>query len=309
MSLKEYLQKHEPSIRSSLILFTQLLEAVLHIHQYNIVHRDLKTDNILLNLEEGYAHPHLVLTDFGCCLAERESMSVPFPSREADPRQGNAQHMPPEVKGAIPGLLRSVSFASSDLWATGVLAYEIFGAENPFAQSGGMSKRSKNKGLDSVSYKESQLPRLPKDVPVVIKHLVHDLLRRNPKHRPSPTVAATLCHLVLWGPSKWLNRHSLTLPSSKEIMEWLLCLTTKVLCEAGISRHPVEEISGEGLRRRSVRWSKRGAALGNRPLSQRGMGGNTHRAGGQLEYELVSTFLTRVRFTDIVQAIKWNRAF
>jgi len=311
MSLQEYLQRHKPSLRSSIILFTQLMEAVLHIHQYNIVHRDMKTDNILLNIEEGWSHPQLVLTDFGCCLAQDgQSMSVPFPSREADPRQGNAQHMSPEVKGAVPGLLRYVSFAASDLWACGVLAYEIFGAENPFATSEGTSKRGKNKVLDSVSYKESQLPRLPKDVPVVIKHLVHDLLRRNPKNRPSPTVAATLCHLVLWGPSKWLNRHSLTLPSPNEIMQWLLCLTTKVLCEAGISRQPIEDISGDGLRRRSVRWGgRRGGAVISRQQLSHGRASNSQREGGQLEYELVSTFLARVHFTDIVQAIKWNRAF
>ncbi|CAL4191042.1 unnamed protein product, partial [Meganyctiphanes norvegica] len=269
-------------------------------------HRDLKTDNILLNIEEGLAHPQLVLTDFGCSLAqEGQSMSVPFPSREADPRQGNAQHMAPEVKGAVPGLLRSVNFTASDLWACGVLGYEIFGSENPFAGSERIPKRNKSKVLDSITYKESQLPRLPKDVPVVIKHLIHDLLRRNPKNRPSPTVAATLCHLVLWGPSKWLNRHSLTLPTSNEIMQWLLCLTTKVLCEAGISRQPIEDISGDGLKRRSVRRGRR--AVGNMQ-PHRGTG-NSHREGGQLEYELVSTFLTRVHFTDIVQAIKWNRAF
>jgi len=306
MSLREYLQQHKPSMRSSLLLFTQLMEAILHIHQYNIVHRDMKTDNILLNIEEGWSHPQLVLTDFGCCLAEEgQSMNIPFPSREADPRQGNAQHMAPEVKGAVPGLLRSVSFAASDLWACGVLAYEIFGSENPFAASDRTSKGSKNKVLDSLSYKESQLPRLPKDVPVVIKHLVHDLLRRNPKHRPSPTVAATLCHLVLWGPSKWLNRHSLTIPSHTEIMQWLLCLTTKVICEARISRPPIEDTSGDGMKRRKIKWSKRGAMY-NRQIHK---GANIQREGGLLEYEMVSTFLARVHFADIVQAIKWNRAF
>jgi len=307
MSLREYLQQHKPSTRSSLLLFTQLMEAILHIHQYNIAHRDMKTDNILLNIEEGSSHPLLVLTDFGCCLAEEgQSMSIPFPSREADPRQGNAQHMSPEVKGAVPGLLRYVSFAASDLWACGVLAYEIFGLENPFAASDGTSKRGKNKVLDSLSYKESQLPRLPKDVPVVIKHLVHDLLRRNPKNRPSPTVAATLCHLVLWGPSKWLNRHSLTLPSHNEIMQWLLCLTTKVLCEARISRQPIEDASGDNMKRRNIKWSRRGAMC-NRDIHKGAS--NTQREGGLLEYEMVSTFLARVHFADIVQAIKWNRAF
>lgn len=63
-----------------------------------ISYRDLKSDNILLSLAEGWQYPHLVLTDFGCSVVtEDASMTVPFPSREVDPRQGNSALMAPEV--------------------------------------------------------------------------------------------------------------------------------------------------------------------------------------------------------------------
>ncbi|XP_068202364.1 serine/threonine-protein kinase Pink1, mitochondrial [Palaemon carinicauda] len=286
MSLREYVKKYELPCHTSLLLLTQLLESILHINSNRVVHRDLKSDNILISLPEGWQYPLLVLTDFGCSfVAENSSMSVPFSSREADPRQGNPALMAPEIKLAVPGLLRYISYAQSDLWAAGAIAYEIYGLENPFFPTQS-TIGTKQKLLDSASYRESQLPRLPKDVPASVKHLIHDLLRRNPRNRPSANVAATLCQLVLWAPSKWLCRHALTLPSQSEIMQWLLCLATKVLCEARLS-------TPQQVGLKKTAQMKRG----------------NDRQGGQLEYELVSTFLSRVHYMDIIQALKWNRAF
>lgn len=287
MSLRDYLKAHEPANHTSLLLLTQLLEAILHVNTQHVAHRDLKSDNILLSIPEGWQYPLLVLTDFGCSLvSENSSMTVPFPSREADPRQGNSALMAPEIKTAVPGLLRYVNYSHSDLWSVGAIAYELYGLKNPFFHERG----TRQKMLDSATYKESQLPRLPKSVPASVKHLIHDLLRRNPRNRPSANVAATLCQLVLWAPSKWLSRHSLTLPSHSEIMQWLLCLTTKVLCEARLTRPQCE-----GLRKGEQQGDKKGRSA--------------DRQGGQLEYELVSTFLSRVHYMDIIQTIKWNRAF
>lgn len=295
LSLRDYLNNFKPTGYTSLLLLTQLLEAVLHINSYNVAHRDLKSDNILLSLAEGWQYPLLVLTDFGCSVTtETSHMTVPFPSREADPRQGNAALMAPEVKTAVPGLLRSVNFSQSDLWAIGALAYEIYGIENPFLSTRQNPIGNKRKCLDSATYKESQLPRLPKGVPASLKHLIHDLLRRNPRNRPSINVAATLCQLMLWAPSKWLCRHALTLPTHTEIMQWLLCLTTKVLCETRLSQTQ----------------SKDGKRIGKeRKWTEETRGRISDREGGQVEYELVSTFLARIHYMDIIQAIKWNRAF
>ena len=59
--------------------------------------RDLKTDNLLVDVSAGRQQPHLVIADFGCCLAETSgSLSVPFSSWDVD-RGGNLALMPPEV--------------------------------------------------------------------------------------------------------------------------------------------------------------------------------------------------------------------
>ena len=71
-SLAEYLTSHRPSLtpRTSLFLLTQLMEAVAFLNSQGVAHRDLKADNILVSLASGPQFPHLVLTDFGCSLAD-----------------------------------------------------------------------------------------------------------------------------------------------------------------------------------------------------------------------------------------------
>ncbi len=56
MSLKDYLLSEKPTSRTSMIMLTQLLEAVEFLFKNKIAHRDLKCDNILLNLEHGMSH-------------------------------------------------------------------------------------------------------------------------------------------------------------------------------------------------------------------------------------------------------------
>lgn len=87
-----------------------------------------------------------------------------------------------QIITAVPGLIQSVNFSQSDLWATGALAYEIYGQENPFCGPQQEVSKKKQKALNSATYKESQLPRLSKRAPPAVRHLIHDLLRRNPRN-------------------------------------------------------------------------------------------------------------------------------
>lgn len=153
-TLKEYLQSYIPSAHTSLLLFSQLLEGLLHLQQHLISHRDLKADNILLDLTQGESAPYLVITDFGCCLADTLSgMRLPFPNEDTF-RGGNIALMAPEVVTAQPGMFSVIDYSKSDLWTAGTLAYEIFGGKNPFYASTPFH-------LDNFSYKDEDLPAFP----------------------------------------------------------------------------------------------------------------------------------------------------
>jgi len=257
-SLADYLctYKDQISPRTSLILLTQLLEGISHLSSSGVAHRDLKCDNLLLSLSGGPQFPQLVITDFGCCYADKKNrLRLPYRTWDTD-KGGNAALMAPEVAMAKPGTFTNINYHRSDLWTAGTLAYQIFGAENPFY---GQSSAS----LDSRTYNTSMLPPLPKTTPWLVNILVHSMLSRSPGDRPSPRLAATICQLLLWAPSSWYKGGGL--PGTQDILQWLLTMTTKVVCESRF--------------------------------------GNT--AGALFEYQLVATFLATMNMHDVRTAINW----
>ncbi|XP_046938975.1 serine/threonine-protein kinase PINK1, mitochondrial [Lynx rufus] len=209
-TLRQYLRMNTPSPRLATVMILQLLEGVDHLVQQGVAHRDLKSDNILVELDADGC-PWLVITDFGCCLAdERIGLQLPFTSWYVD-RGGNGCLMAPEVSTACPGPRAVIDYSKADAWAVGALAYEIFGLSNPFYGQG-------RAHLESRSYQEAQLPALPKSVPLEARQLVRSLLQREASKRPSARVAANVLHLSLWG------EHTLALKDLKpdKMVGWLL---------------------------------------------------------------------------------------
>jgi len=212
--LCDYLEETNASMRTRMLLFAQLLEAVAHLYRYGVAHRDIKSDNILIDLNDD-VHPILVLSDFGCSLADKaHGLELPYTSHDMD-KGGNTALMAPEIITKTPGTFSILNYTKSDLWACGAIAYEIFGQSNPFYV------------LKNVSYKDNELPALGTNVPIIVQRLIENILQRNPNKRLSPDIAANVMQLFLWAPTSWIRKG--TLPNSSEILQWLLSLTTKVL--------------------------------------------------------------------------------
>jgi serine/threonine protein kinase len=193
--LREYLADNDLSIRTRIILFAQLLEATAFINSYGIAHRDLKSDNILVDTMSDSHLPLIVISDFGCCLADkRHGLRLPYTSYEID-KGGNVNLMAPEIITKQPSMFSVLNYTKSDLWACGTIAYEIFGSENPFYDS----------SLRNVDYIESMLPEIGEEVPLIVRRLIANLLQRNPTNRLSCDVAANVLELYLWAPSSWIK--------------------------------------------------------------------------------------------------------
>ncbi|MED6251253.1 hypothetical protein ATANTOWER_026629 [Ataeniobius toweri] len=228
-TLRQYLQVSTPSRWQGSLMVLQLLEGVDHLCRQGVAHRDLKSDNILLEFDSD-ACPRLVITDFGCCLAQIDSsLQLPFNSRWVC-RGGNASLMAPEVATAAPGPCVVIDYSKTDAWAVGAISYEIFGQHNPFYRA---------MGLQSTTYQEKQLPPLPASVPVDVQLVISLLLRRNPNKRPSARIAANMLHLSLWGRRALANQDSV---SMRKLADWLLCQSAVVLLQgcSGPSGNRVE---------------------------------------------------------------------
>merc|ERR1711971_547704 len=234
--------------RSSLIILTQILEGLVHLSRFKVAHRDLKSDNILISDCGG----EVVLTDFGCCYANSNfGFKCPYITEDVD-RGGNAALMAPEVANATPGLFSFIDYSKADVWAAGTLAYEIFGLENPFYN-----------GLDSRTYSSEELPSLSEKVPIVIDNLVKFLLKKNPLHRPNADEAASICQVLIWAPKAWTSGE--ITPSSQDILQWTMTMTTKVIYECNFTNSP----------------------------------------SARSEYQLVLTFLSRVTIEKIKDTLTW----
>lgn len=75
--LRNYTNKLNHSLDEDCIrlMFVQMLKAVDHCHQHNVIHRDIKQENFLIKFEEdGETVKEVVLTDFGlaCIVNEGE---------------------------------------------------------------------------------------------------------------------------------------------------------------------------------------------------------------------------------------------
>lgn len=134
--------------------------------------RDLKSDNILLDLSEKSDNcPSLVVTDFGCCLADKNhGLYLPYNTHDID-KGGNVALMAPEVITAEPGPFTSINYTKADLWTAGTIAYEIFGMKNPFH-----SEKGEKGALNNYNYMEDALPALPDDLPSIINAVIKNLL-------------------------------------------------------------------------------------------------------------------------------------
>ena len=114
-------QESKLSEREALKIFRQLLEAFKVLNKYNIMHRDLKPDNIFFH---GGC---LKLGDFGFCKTLGNANDM------ASTMLGSPIYMAPEV-------LKGESYTSkADIWSLGVVFYEMLFGFCPF-QSNSIAK-------------------------------------------------------------------------------------------------------------------------------------------------------------------------
>ena len=153
----------------------QVLEGLAHAHARGIVHRDLKPSNVLV-LRDEHGRPHVKLVDFGIAkIVEGEGAQDEL--TRTGMSFGTPAYMSPEQAGGSP------ADARSDLYAVGLLLYEMLAGRPPF-ESNDLAALLRMHILTDP-------PPLPESVPPPLAAVVLRLLQKSRKDRYD-CAAATL---------------------------------------------------------------------------------------------------------------------
>jgi len=119
-TLREVMEEGRLPLERVLRVARQLLAGLGHAHAQGIIHRDLKPENMVLSEEQGQ-QDHLRILDFG--LAKLRD----GPAMTAGLAVGTPSYMSPEQGGAAGSI-----DARTDLYAVGVMLFELLAGEKPF---------------------------------------------------------------------------------------------------------------------------------------------------------------------------------
>jgi serine/threonine-protein kinase len=124
LPLTDYCAKHASALGERLRLFREVCEAVLYAHQRALIHRDLKPGNILV-----CAAGAVRLLDFGIAKRLAEFDEPAFQTQTAARCFTPAYAAPEQHRGDAVDV-------SADVYALGVLLYELLALRHPFELAG-----------------------------------------------------------------------------------------------------------------------------------------------------------------------------
>ena len=115
-----YIEDFSETEQSAIFIFRQLAEAILHLHEEaNVIHRDIKLDNILFNSKDM----RVKLTDFTVARSDIDDTSRLYDSEGTPAFTAPECHIV-EKEGYKP--------KPTDIWSYGVCLYTYVSGKVPF---------------------------------------------------------------------------------------------------------------------------------------------------------------------------------
>ncbi|RFU68810.1 Stk1 family PASTA domain-containing Ser/Thr kinase [Bacillus sp. V59.32b] len=152
MTLKQYIQKHYPiPVEQALDIMKQTTDAIAHAHHNDIIHRDIKPHNILID-EDGNAK----ITDFGIAMALSSTNIT-----QTNAVLGSVHYLSPEqARGGMAN-------KKSDIYSLGIVMFELMTGRLPFSGESAVSIALKHLQSETPSPKRWN-PDIPQSVENII---------------------------------------------------------------------------------------------------------------------------------------------
>ena len=165
-TLREYLDESGKfGVAQTLQYLTAILGALAAAHKLGIIHRDIKPENILVS-NDG----RIKVADFGLAHGALIGSTL---TAESSVVLGSVSYLSPEQ------VQRGISDSRSDVYSTGILAYEFLVGEKPFSGDSPIqiAYMHVNNRVPRVSSRRS-------DIPKELDDLIYSATSTNPDERP-----------------------------------------------------------------------------------------------------------------------------
>ena len=161
-SLHKFLHKRKniPSIDQSLTWASQVASAMKHLHDHDVIHRDLKSDNVLLS--DKWVTK---ICDFGTA----RELTHATTTKQA----GTRRWMSPEVMQATEAKINK----KCDLFSYGMILFELFAHEIPYADI-----HDEVEVVKQVC--EGKRPPIPPTLPLYLHNVLQSCWEDDPSKRP-----------------------------------------------------------------------------------------------------------------------------
>jgi calcium-dependent protein kinase len=168
--------------RDAACIIRQVVQAVAFLHSKNIVHRDIKLENVLMP-HTDINSTDIRLIDFGLSTQHNPDSDAPLTDHV-----GSVYYVAPEV-------LNHCYTKTCDLWSIGVLTYALLSGTSPFS---GETDAETYEIIQSSNHQVEFSSPDWHDITDMAKDFIRALLQRDPQLRP--TAAELLQH-------EWLQHH------------------------------------------------------------------------------------------------------
>lgn len=153
-------------VERSVAITLRICDAVDAMHKHGVVHRDLKPENIMVDSED-----RIKLLDFGIAMKE-DARRLTFVNLSAT--LGTPDYIAPEQVKGQRGDQRS------DIYATGIMLYEMLTGQVPFAGPSPLAAMNERLLHDAPAPRE-----LNPEITPALQEIIHRALEREPRHRYS----------------------------------------------------------------------------------------------------------------------------